>query len=313
MDFDYNDDQSALVDAVSAILNRHAELRKGPTITPMSFSYSDSLDSDLLANGFYDIVREEGLGALEAAMMIAEIALSPHTLEVVATALVAPSLLPGETLPRPIAIARTEDLTRAVRFLDRAQTVLVDDGERVVVLAVEPGEVEELQARYAYPLGRFRTAPDLSRGRALGGALLDEFRRLWRVGVTLEIAGAARAAIGFTTDYVKDRQVFGRPIGSFQAVQHRLAADVPLAEGAYWAGLQAAWSGLPVDAASALLHAQGAVSQIIYDTHQFNGALGFTLEHPLHFWTQRLRWLAAEIGGVNGQADLVADLVWPDP
>jgi hypothetical protein len=83
-----------------------------------------------------------------------------------------------------------------------------------------------------------------------------------------------RAAIAFTTDYVKTRNVFGRPLGSFQAIQHRLSIDVPSAEGAYWTGLRAAWSESPLDAASALLHAQGAVTRVIFDTHQFNGALG---------------------------------------
>jgi len=152
----------------------------------------------------------------------------------------------------------------------------------------------------------------LSKGHVLDGAAVGEFRRLWRVGLTLEIAGAMRAAVQFTTDYVKNRNVFGRPLGSFQAVQHRLSIDVPRAEGAYWTGLRAAWTGSALDAATALLHAQAAITPVIFDTHQFNGALGFTLEHSLHFWTQRLRVLDAELGGAHAQAEAVADLAWPD-
>lgn len=312
MDLDLTSDQSAIVDAVAALVTRHADLRKGETLRPMYYSYSDGLDHDLMEGGFLDLVREDGFGALEAALMIAEISKSPHSVEIVGSALVAPLLWPDLTLPRPIALARKEDLTRSVRFLDRAKTVLVDDGDRIVALSVNDGDVEEAQSVYAYPLGRYRTAPDLDKGQVLSGASVEEFRRLWRIGLTMEIAGAMRAAIEFTTEYVKTRKIFGRPLGSFQAVQHRLSIDVPRAEGAYWTGLRAAWSGNPLDAASALLHAQAAVIQVIFDTHQFNGALGFTLEHSLHFWTQRLRWLDAELGGAHAQAEVVADLAWPD-
>lgn len=297
---------------MSALVGRHAELRKGETLRPMYYSYGDGLDRDLMENGFLDIVREEGFGPLEAAMIIAEVSRSPHAVEAVGSALVAPTLWPHLTLPRPIAIARKEDLTRAVRFLDRAKTVLVDDGERLIALSIQDGDVEETPSVYAYPMGRYRTMPALDTGHILEGEAVEDFRRLWRIGLTLEIAGAMRSAIHFTTDYVKARNIFGRPLGSFQAVQHRLSIDVPRAEGAYWTGLRAAWSGNPLDAATALLHAQAAIIQVIFDTHQFNGALGFTLEHSLHFWTQRLRWLDAEMGGAHAQAEAVADMAWPD-
>lgn len=312
MNFDLSSDQSALVDAVASVVSRHAALRKGETLRPMFYSYGDGLDCDLEENGFFDIVREETFGTLEAALMIAEVARSPHAVEVVGSALVGPMLWPEVNLPRPIAIARLEDLTRAVRFLDRARTVLVDAGDRIVALPIVDGDVEEALSVYAYPMGRYRSTPDLSKGQALDGVAVEEFRRLWRVGLTLEIAGAMRAAVNFTADYVKTRNVFGRPLGSFQAIQHRLSIDVPRAEGAYWTGLRAAWSGSALDASTALLHAQAAVIPVIFDTHQFNGALGFTLEHSLHFWTQRLRVLDGEIGGAHAQGEAAADLAWPD-
>jgi alkylation response protein AidB-like acyl-CoA dehydrogenase len=311
MDLTFTDDQSALANSVTAIVNRHAEIRKGPTVKAVAYSYGDDLDRDLAENGFLDILREDSFGPLEVAIMIAEVSRSPHVVETVGSALVAPSILPGQTLPRPIAIARAEDLTRAVRFLDRARTVLVDAGDRILALAIAPGDTTEAKSTLACPMGRFLAPPDLAKGQEID-VHPEEFRRLWQLGLTLEISGALRSALAFTVDYVKSRHVFGRPVGSFQAVQHRLAIGTPLAEGAYWTGLRAAWSGSPIDAASSLLHAQGAITQTIYDAQQFNGALGFTLEHPLHFWTQRLRLLEGELGGVHEQAEIVADLAWPD-
>src|SRR3546814_18048930 len=100
-----------------------------------------------------------------------------------------------------------------------------------------------------------------------------------------------------SSDLVKQRQVFGRPVGSFQAVQHRLAADAAKCRGTYWLAMKAAWSGSALDAVLAALHAQRAIAQVNYDVHQFNGALGMTLAHALHLWTFRLRWPVGALGG----------------
>jgi hypothetical protein len=46
--------------------------------------------------------------------------------------------------------------------------------------------------------------------------------------------------------------------------------------------------------------------------HQFTGAMGLTLEYPLHLWTYRLRALAGELGGASAQERHVAAATWPD-
>ena len=47
-----------------------------------------------------------------------------------------------------------------------------------------------------------------------------------------------------------------------------------------------------------------------YDLHQFLGAMGMTLEHPLHLWTYRLKALIGELGGRAEQAAAAADAIW---
>ena len=51
------------------------------------------------------------------------------------------------------------------------------------------------------------------------------------------------------------------------------------------------------DAAAALGYVQGVATRITYDLHQFMGAMGLTLEHPLHRWSYRAKLLRADLGG----------------
>jgi alkylation response protein AidB-like acyl-CoA dehydrogenase len=312
MDLDLDENQRALRDAVADMVSNHMEIpRSGSVAQAVEYAYADALERELSNGDFFSIGLIEGGGALEAALLIYEICRSPQVLETGASMLVGPGLT-GKALPRPIAIARKADLTRGVRFLDRAKTLIVDLGDDVAVLATDGLGVEPVPSMYAYPLGRLAADPDISAAARLGSARTGDLRRLWRIALALEAAAALQAAVDFTTGYVKDRRVFGRPVGSFQAVQHRLAADVQQCRGAYWLALRAAWSGDDADAALAALYAQRAISGVNYDAHQFNGALGMTLEHSLHFWTFRLRWLQGELGGPVAQARDVARLVWPN-
>jgi hypothetical protein len=312
MDLTFTADQNALREAILQIVGDNLELpRVDGIVPPRTWHHADKLERDLELGGFFDIARTEGCGTVEAAILVYEAGFSPQVFECGASALVAP-LLVDDVLPRPIALARAEDLGRPIRFLDRAQTVIVDMGNDVAVLSTAGLEVVPVESTYAYPLGRFAALPDLSGARRLGAARTADFRRLWRLALALETSAALQAAIDFTTAYVKTRVIFGRPEGSFQAVQHRLSADVEKARGAYWLAMRAAWSGDPLHAALAALHAQRAVMQVNYDVHQFNGALGMTLEHALHCWTFRLRWLVGELGGAKGQAEAVSRLKWAD-
>lgn len=312
MDLDLTADQETLRDAVARIVSDNSDLpRAGGVIEPSKWFPADRIEAELTAGGYFGIALEEGCGALEAALMVYETSLSPLVMECAGSALIAP-LLTGEELPRPVAIARVQDLTRGVRFLDVARTLIVLMEDDVAIVPVAGLEVEKLTGPYAYPLGKLARVPDLAGARRLGAARVGECERLWRLALALEIGGAMQAAIDFTTDYVRQRHVFARPVGSFQAVQHRLSADMVRSRGIYWMAIKAAWSGSASDAALAAIHAQRSIAQAVYDTHQFNGALGMTLEHALHFWTFRLRWLAGEMGGPGKQASAGGALVWPD-
>ena len=190
---------------------------------------------------------------------------------------------------------------------------MVERDGAVFVLPVAAGEVEPVTTIFAYPYGRFRATPDLASARRLEAAVAEAVRRTWRLAITAEAVGAMHGALELTVGHVKERRLFGRTLGSFQALQHRLAECHQIQRAAYHLLLKAAWSGEACDALLAATYAQGHVQKLMFDLHQFNGAMGLTNEHLLHFWTYRLRALQAELGGADAAALEAADRLWPRP
>ncbi|MGP3990596.1 acyl-CoA dehydrogenase family protein [Streptomyces sp. 3N207] len=112
-----------------------------------------------------------------------------------------------------------------------------------------------------------------------------------------EAVGAADGALTRTVEYVKTREQFGRPIGSFQAVRHRLADVYVQLQAARSAAYYAAWAadrpaGLSAgEAATAggLALAQGleALRPAAAEAVQLHGGVGFTWEHEAHLYFKR--------------------------
>jgi hypothetical protein len=306
MDFQLTEDQEALVAALQSMLRDHSDV---PQSERFSYAiHSETIQSLLQDNGFLDAARD--IGPLEAALVVLESARQALFIETGATALVAPMALPGEHLAGPIALGRKETLHKAQRNLPIARTMLVDLGEDVAIVPLAAEAIEPVTSIYGFPYGRFRTPPAIQSARTIKGAG-PAMRQWWRVALTLEIAGAAEAAIAFTLDYVKERHVFGRPVGSFQAVQHRLVQCHAYAVATRYLALRAAWSQDPAHADFAACHAQQGVQKLMFDLHQFHGGMGVTTEHMLHLWTYRVRALQAEAGGVYGAALDIARTLLP--
>lgn len=122
------------------------------------------------------------------------------------------------------------------------------------------------------------------------------FERQLQVGLALlcaETVGVIDRAFEFTLDWVNERHAFGRPIGSFQALKHRLADHAAQFEGAKAAAAHAARSvqtGAP-DAAIAVSVAKSQCGRqataIIRDCLQMHGGIGLTWEHDIHFYLRR--------------------------
>jgi alkylation response protein AidB-like acyl-CoA dehydrogenase len=122
------------------------------------------------------------------------------------------------------------------------------------------------------------------------------------VATGAELLGLADAMIALTAAYAKDRQQFGKPIGSFQAVKHLLAGAQVLLEFARPVVYGAAWAldtGAPDAARAASVakaYASDAATEAARVSLQVHGAIGYTWECDLHLYLKRT-WALAEAWG----------------
>lgn len=294
MDFEPTADQRAIQEAVEALLRRHAGAERAIALAAKADCDGD-LEAALEQAGFLELALGPETGPLEAALAVEAVSRAAGVISAGASLLVAPMLL-GETVPGPVALAEGEEPV-PLRFGAHARTLLVARGADAFRVELGPADREPVVSNFGYPMGRVRIDPG-TRGRSLGPGAAERLRSWWRVALALEAAGAMRAALDLTVDYVARRRQFGRPIGSFQAVQHRLAECEVLVSGARWLALDAAFHGADAErSALAAAHALEAAGRVFHDTHQFTGAMGFTLEHDLHVHTMRLQALRLELGG----------------
>jgi alkylation response protein AidB-like acyl-CoA dehydrogenase len=308
VDLDLNEDQQAVLEAVGQLLAQHAGAERAIELNRKQ-DYDGALDAALVEAGFTEIALSDEAGALEAALLVEAVARAGGVVTIGAQVLVVPALL-SRGVPGPVALTSV-DHRGPVRFAAHAKTLLVDAGDEARLLALEPGEATPVKSNFMFPMGRVRV--DLGRGESLGLGSGAKLRAWWRLALAAEMAGTMGAALDVTVEYVKRRRQFGRAIGSFQAVQHRLAQCAVLVEGTRWLVYEAAYRGAPEEAAAtAAAHASMAANRIFAETHQLTGAMGFTREHDLHVWSMRLQALRLEAGGVAGHRVAAAAARWLD-
>ncbi|GHH96773.1 acyl-CoA dehydrogenase family protein [Neobacillus kokaensis] len=117
----------------------------------------------------------------------------------------------------------------------------------------------------------------------------------------VEMTGVLRRALEVTNDYVKERRQFGRAIGSYQSVQHRLSDMFTVVEGGRLAAFQAIWrleAGLPAEREVAIAKAWlGKAGQhVLTGAHQLHGGMGIDLDYPLQFCFRRFKSQQLNLG-----------------
>jgi alkylation response protein AidB-like acyl-CoA dehydrogenase len=137
---------------------------------------------------------------------------------------------------------------------------------------------------------RFDATPALWLG---GGDAVDDFVDVGATLLSAELLGASNRALHLAVEYAKERQQFGRPIGSFQAVKHRCADMLVDVEGMRSVVYYAAWclaAGDPdasIAASTAKTWCSDASKRVMASALQVHGGIGFTWECDVHLFLKR--------------------------
>lgn len=126
------------------------------------------------------------------------------------------------------------------------------------------------------------------------------------IGLCAIECGIADAALQLAARYTTEREQFGRPIGSFQAVQQRMADGFIDAQSIRWTMFYAAWlldEGRPAsrDAAIAKFWASEAGARIAATTQQVHGGMGIDITYPLHRYTLWAKHVELMLGSAPAQ------------
>ncbi|MDA0768901.1 MAG: hypothetical protein BZY79_02110 [SAR202 cluster bacterium Casp-Chloro-G4] len=134
------------------------------------------------------------------------------------------------------------------------------------------------------------------------------------IGKCAEMVGGAQEVLDMTVEYVKQRTQFGRPIGSFQAIQHHCANMATDVEGSRYITYQAAWhlsEGMPAKQEVAIAKAwvSDAYRRVCDLGHQCHGAIGFTKEHNMQLYSRRAKAAEVAFGDSDFHLEAVAQAI----
>ena len=221
-------------------------------------------------------------------------------------------VLDGDVADVLVAAARTSagtalfEVDPAGPGVSRAAAVTMDTTRRLAVV-------------------RLDGAPGTLIGSPGGRPALAQARDLACIALSAEQVGTAQRALELTVAYTKERVQFGRPIASFQALQHRLAhlhvlvesgwalswaAAEAVAAGAADPGLRAADPGLRAAAAKA--YCSETLQAVAAEMIQLHGAIGITWEHDAHRYLKRAHGAAQLFGSPADHIGRIAATVLQD-
>jgi alkylation response protein AidB-like acyl-CoA dehydrogenase len=206
---------------------------------------------------------------------------------------VAPVLLAEDE--RSAALAAGE-LIATVAMPPQVPRAVDADTAGLVLLATDEGVRESATGEQHQSVDPSRRLYDVT---PTGGTWHANVQRAYEFGAlatAAQLVGAAEALLGDAVDYAKQRTQFGRAIGSYQAIKHKLA-DVHIAiELARPLVYGAALSLAPRDVSAAKAAASEAALLAARSALQTHGAIGFTQEHDLSLWLLRVQALRSAWG-----------------
>ena len=321
MEFGFSEEQQELAVTVRSLLARRADSAGVRATMVSEAGYDESLWQTLCeqigvaALGIPEEYAGVGFSLFEGLVVLEEIGRSLAPSPLLASLITSEALLAGadddarkRLLPRIAAgeVAAFVDGPGPVLDGDRATVLVVatDDG----LWEVDPSTAERTWAPTMDQTIRLATVEfDAGAATLIGDASAARTRAqlVGTVGVAALQAGLAGRALDMTVEYSRQRVQFGRPIGSFQALKHRMAHMLVLVEmsrSASWAASYAVATGAPN--AEQLAHVAksyctDALNQIAAETVQLHGGIAITWEHDAQLVFKRAHALAQLFGGAH--------------
>ena len=197
------------------------------------------------------------------------------------------------------------------------------DAERDITLFFVPGDADGVTQTLLKTIASDRQSEITLDSVSLPSeAALGEVNKGWdtiekvlawgAIGKCAEMVGGAEQVLEMTVEYAKQRTQFGRPIGSFQAIQHHCANMATDVEGSRYITYQAAWllsegEAAAQEVAMAKAWVSDAYRRICALGHQCHGAIGFTKEHNMQLYSRRAKAAELAFGDTDFHLETVAD------
>ncbi|MBW3664391.1 MAG: acyl-CoA/acyl-ACP dehydrogenase [Actinobacteria bacterium] len=145
-----------------------------------------------------------------------------------------------------------------------------------------------------------------------GWDVVEQVQRLAAAALACELVGVAQRSLEMALEYARGRYQFGRPIGSFQAIKHRLADMLVRTEHSRSAAYHAARTSddpdeFPIASALAKAIASETATWVTGEAIQVHGGIGFTWEHDAHLYFKRAKAASLLFGDARHHRALLAD------
>jgi alkylation response protein AidB-like acyl-CoA dehydrogenase len=301
-------ERQMLRETVAALIDKHASPAAVREAMESERGYDESLWSKLCEQvGVAALVVPEELGGASG-----ELADAAAVLEELGRGLV-PTPLLGTTLAELALLATDEPDTDALEALAAGEAigaVVFDPGYVVngdiadVVVAIEDGKLTRWSDVTAETLKTMDPTRRLARVSAGSSTTIGSDPALADTAAILlaaEQIGAAARCLELTVEYTKERVQFGRPIGSFQALKHRMADLYVAVQSARAVVGDAIATPTPVSAALARLAATEAFTKVAGEAIQMHGGIAITWEHDIQLYFKRAHGSAQLLGSVSEQ------------
>lgn len=289
-----SEEREMLRDTVAALVTKHAGPAAVRAAIESERGYDESLWQLLCEQvGAAALVVPEELGGAGG-----ELADAATVLQELGRALV-PSPLLGTTLAELALLAAPEPDEETLGALAEGTSIgaLVLDPDYVVngdvadvVVAAADGQLSRWSRFTAEPVTAMDLTRRLARVKAEEAEPLGDdpgIADLAAILMAAEQIGAAERCLDLTVEYAKSRVQFGRPIGSFQALKHRMA-DLYVSVAAAKAVVNdACLNPTATNAATARLAATEALNTVTAEGIQLHGGIAITWEHDMHLYFKR--------------------------